>query len=307
MDCCWKVVVEGAATGVGDQVAGSWSRVSGDGQAAGQGPPTAGHVLQLEQHLHGKPWLVIARPDGAPLARRTGDVDPGELNRLLREALKALQVMNIIENRQGSGNYVTSLEPRRLIEHLEVVFVLDDATYGELFAARKLLETGIAEQAASRITDAELAALEELVEEARREVDNVETFLRLDLELHNRIAVAAGNSILELFMSSVNHLSLYSRRRTADSSEVRRRTVQDHRAIVKALREEAPKRPGFPVVLLLAGNKEQEAHEIIREGLKDVPLRWELYGRDYIYDTHFIADRVEELVRQYQEEEGREE
>jgi len=78
-------------------------------------------------------------------------------------------------------------------------------------------------------------------------------------------------------------------------------------AIVKALREEAPKRPGFPVVLLLAGNKEQEAHEIIREGLKDVPLRWELYGRDYIYDTHFIADRVQELVRRYQEEEGREE
>jgi len=73
-------------------------------------------------------------------------------------------------------------------------------------------------------------------------------------------------------------------------------------AIVKALREEAKKRPGFPVVILLAGNKEQEAHEIIRNGLKDVPLRWELYGRDYIYDTDFIADRVEALVQQYQEE-----
>lgn len=73
-------------------------------------------------------------------------------------------------------------------------------------------------------------------------------------------------------------------------------------AIVKALREEAKRRPGFPVVILLAGNKEQEAHEIIRNGLKDVPLRWELYGRDYIYDTNFIADRVEALVKQSQEE-----
>lgn len=68
-------------------------------------------------------------------------------------------------------------------------------------------------------------------------------------------------------------------------------------AIVKALREEAKKRPGFPVVILLAGNKEQEAHEIIRNGLKDVPLRWELYGRDYIYDTDFIANRIEELIK----------
>jgi len=71
-------------------------------------------------------------------------------------------------------------------------------------------------------------------------------------------------------------------------------------AIVKILREEAQKRPGFPAILLLAGNKEQEAHEIIRNGLKDVPLRWELYGRDYIYDTDFIADRVQELVNLYQ-------
>jgi len=73
-------------------------------------------------------------------------------------------------------------------------------------------------------------------------------------------------------------------------------------AIVKALREEAKERPGFPVVLLIAGNKEEEAHEIIRKGLMDVPLRWELYGRDYIYDTDFIADRVKELVNLYQEE-----
>jgi succinyl-CoA synthetase beta subunit len=73
-------------------------------------------------------------------------------------------------------------------------------------------------------------------------------------------------------------------------------------AIVKALREEAKRRPGFPVVILLAGNKEQEAHEIIRNGLKDVPLRWELYGRDYIYDTDFIANRVEELIKLHQDE-----
>ena len=76
-------------------------------------------------------------------------------------------------------------------------------------------------------------------------------------------------------------------------------------AIVKVLREEEKKRPGFPVVLLLAGNKEAETHEIIRDGLKDTTLQWELYGRDYIYDTDFIADRVEALVKLYQEKKYR--
>jgi len=76
-------------------------------------------------------------------------------------------------------------------------------------------------------------------------------------------------------------------------------------ALVKIFKEEAKKRPGFPVVILLAGNKEKETHEIIRNGFKNLPLRWELYGRDYIYDTNFIADRVEALVKVYQAEKGR--
>ncbi len=73
-------------------------------------------------------------------------------------------------------------------------------------------------------------------------------------------------------------------------------------ALVKALKEEAERHPGFPVVILLAGNKEEEAHKIIRDGLAGLPLRWELYGRRHIYDTDFIADRVQELVRGYQAE-----
>ena len=73
-------------------------------------------------------------------------------------------------------------------------------------------------------------------------------------------------------------------------------------ALVKAFKEEAENRPGFPVIMLLAGNKEEEAHDIIKSEFKDLPLRWELYGREYIYNTDFIADRVEELVKAYQME-----
>ncbi|MEM4188821.1 MAG: ATP-grasp domain-containing protein, partial [Candidatus Hadarchaeum sp.] len=75
-------------------------------------------------------------------------------------------------------------------------------------------------------------------------------------------------------------------------------------AIVKALKEEARQRPGFPVVILIAGNKEKEAHDIIRNGLRDVPLQWELYGRDYIYKTDFIASRMEELIKHYKNGRG---
>jgi succinyl-CoA synthetase beta subunit len=70
--------------------------------------------------------------------------------------------------------------------------------------------------------------------------------------------------------------------------------------LVKALREELPKRPGFPAVLLLCGNREPEALEILREGLKDLPNPVEIYGRENVYNTGFFAQRMRALVEEYQ-------
>jgi succinyl-CoA synthetase beta subunit len=69
--------------------------------------------------------------------------------------------------------------------------------------------------------------------------------------------------------------------------------------LVKAFREELADRPGFPVVILIAGNKEKEALEILREGLKDLPIRLELYGREYIHKLDFVAERMKALVEEY--------
>jgi succinyl-CoA synthetase beta subunit len=73
-------------------------------------------------------------------------------------------------------------------------------------------------------------------------------------------------------------------------------------ALVKVLREELPNRPGFPCVLLLAGNKEAESLRILREGLKDLPGRIEIYGREYVDDSDFIGKRMLALVEDYRKE-----
>jgi succinyl-CoA synthetase beta subunit len=74
--------------------------------------------------------------------------------------------------------------------------------------------------------------------------------------------------------------------------------------IVKALREELPKRPGFPCVILLCGNKEKESMEILKEGTKDLPGRIEIYGSDRVYQTEFLAKRMKALILEYRKERG---
>jgi len=70
-------------------------------------------------------------------------------------------------------------------------------------------------------------------------------------------------------------------------------------ALVKALREELKSRPNFPVIILIAGNKEVESLEILKEGLKGLSTSVEIYGRDYVYNVDFIAERMKELIKEY--------
>lgn len=182
----------------------------------------------------------------------------------VREALRALVVMNVVEVRHGAGTFVSSLKPELLVEHLDFVFALDDSTYLQLFEARRILEVGICGIAAQHITDAELAAIEACVMTEADALADPERFFQADLQLHARIAEAAGNPILNRFMTSLNRLGRASRNRTVEIPGMVQQTIDDHRAIVKALKARDPEAARLAMLLHLRhvehGLKAQVAH-----------------------------------------------
>jgi GntR family transcriptional repressor for pyruvate dehydrogenase complex len=158
----------------------------------------------------------------------------------LREALRALSIMNVIEMRQGDGTYISSLDPGLLVEPIAFIFSLDDSTFLQLFEARKIVEVGLVELAARRITDEEIAALETCLAHSQGSVHDPQAFLLADLELHNLITEAAGNPILGRFMASIGELVLASRTRTVAIPGVPEKALEDHRQIVAALKARDP-------------------------------------------------------------------
>jgi GntR family transcriptional repressor for pyruvate dehydrogenase complex len=158
----------------------------------------------------------------------------------LREALRALSIMKIVEVRQGDGTYVSALKPEDLVEHLEFVFMLDDSTMLQLFEARKIVEPGNVSLAAQRITDEELALLRAWLEESERSVHDPEAFMLADIEMHELITRAARNPLLERFMASISTLGRASRHKTAHMAGVTQKTLEDHRQIVAALEARDP-------------------------------------------------------------------
>lgn len=156
---------------------------------------------------------------------------------VLREALKALQVMNIIDIRQGAGAYVRSLKPENVVEHLDIVFHLDSSLYHDLYEARRILEGSVARIAAKRITDGELAAIEENIRRAAENTDDANAFYKLDLELHDMILKASNNRVMPVFMQSINKLSLMMREKTNAQPHIRKNTIRDHGQILDALKK----------------------------------------------------------------------
>ncbi|MDX9851523.1 MAG: FadR/GntR family transcriptional regulator [Anaerolineaceae bacterium] len=145
----------------------------------------------------------------------------------IREALRALSVMNVINIRQGHGTYVSSLDPHLLVEHLEFVVSLEDATILHLFEVRKMIEVYCAELAAKRIKPEEISQLKMKLE--------LEDVRNIDIGLHSEIARLSKNPILIRIYSSIERLSQISRNRTGSIPGVREQASIDHENIVNAI------------------------------------------------------------------------
>jgi GntR family transcriptional repressor for pyruvate dehydrogenase complex len=159
----------------------------------------------------------------------------------LREAVRALSLVRILDVRQGDGTYVSSLAADTLLDALSfIVEFHHDASVLELLEVRRILEPAASAQAATRITDDAVASLEQIL--GRSTVDSpVEDLVKNDLEFHRAIAVASGNSVLASLIESLSGPTQRARVWRGITQEgALARTLAEHRAIFDAIRAHDP-------------------------------------------------------------------
>ena len=154
----------------------------------------------------------------------------------LREAVKALSLINVLDVRQGDGTYATSLAPSLLLEALS--FIVDfhrDDTVLDFLEVRRILEPGATALAALRMSDDDKTKLGDILDSVT--VDSpVDDFVAADLEFHKKIAIGSGNSVLA---SLVDNMSMPTARariwRGMTEPRAQERTLAEHRAIYQAI------------------------------------------------------------------------
>ena len=178
--------------------------------------------------------------DRLPPERELGEA-LGLSRNSLREAVKALEVMRVLDVRRGDGTYVSSLEPDLLLD--VIGFVADiqrDTTVLELLEVRAILEPQAAAMAALRITDEDVAELRALVA-AARDATTIEDLVRNDIDFHARINAVAGNqylaSVLRTLSTGTQRARIW---RGLTETGAGQRTISEHEAIVDALAARNP-------------------------------------------------------------------
>lgn len=162
----------------------------------------------------------------------------------VREALSALEIMGLIETRQGEGSTVKAWKPEDVeLPNLQD-YLISEETVLELMEARKALEISISRMAAIKRTEEDLKKLEENLNNMELNITNAKESKKIDMFFHKILAQSTHNSImvrlLETISEQMDKAMEEIRRISFNRPGLTKRILEEHRSIYQAVVEKNP-------------------------------------------------------------------
>ncbi|MEO7016755.1 MAG: FadR/GntR family transcriptional regulator [Leifsonia sp.] len=181
----------------------------------------------------------------------------------LREGVRALAVMGVLETRQGDGTYVTSLQPSLLMSPMEFIVDLQQGNQVEhISAVRRVLEVEAAGRAALHISRAQLDEAEQVLDSmaeliARSGGQDHKNIMDADIAFHRLIAKASQNPALEALIEALSSRTVRTRMwRSISEGGATSNTERQHAAILQAVASGDPDRARLMMSIHLLGVEE---------------------------------------------------
>jgi len=190
---------------------------------------------QIQNHIleHLKPGDVL--PPERELAQRFG-VSRGSV----RDAIRSLEHIGLLEPRQGLGTIVCEPSADILVNPLAAVLLQKRKLVGELLDVRNIIEPPLAGRAALHATAGELAEMEQILERQQEKLLRGEMSIEEDSEFHYQIALAADNSIVLRIVDVLMDLLRETRERSLQTAGRSEKSLAGHRRILAALKRHDP-------------------------------------------------------------------
>ena len=153
----------------------------------------------------------------------------------VRDAIRTLELMGLVEPRQGEGTVVRDGSAGSAVNPLFTMLVRKREMVSELLDVRKMLEPPLAARAAAHASAEDIAYLEDILRRQGEKVCRGELAIEEDSEFHYTIARAAKNSVVLKVLDVLMDLLRESRERTLQVEGRLQRSFAGHRRILQAI------------------------------------------------------------------------
>ena len=150
----------------------------------------------------------------------------------IREAVKSLVVLGVLEARAGEGSFVREPTSELLSGGFRWGLLLSEGNLDDFVEVRVLIEVECARRAAANRADHLVSQLGATIDEMRSEPMDHGAFMESDTRFHLAIAHAARNPIFETVGSTIQSIVRIWYPKTYYIPETKCCTIAEHRAIV---------------------------------------------------------------------------
>ena len=154
----------------------------------------------------------------------------------LREALKALTIMGVLESRQGGRYTVTDLSSKRLLEPFNIMLSMAGYNEDEHFEARSVVDLELVRLCGDRANVEQRRRIVELAEDGHVFYSNPVAFRLLDIEFHQALNAGARSPMLSTLSGCLYDVGLDLRRAAVEMEGVIETSVEQHCLVAKAIK-----------------------------------------------------------------------
>lgn len=180
---------------------------------------------------------TLKKGDRLPSERQMEEIF-GVSRTTVREVIKSLELMGLVECVQGNGNYIARSMDKSLVQPLSLMFMLENGTLSQIQQLRRSLEINNAGFAAQSITPAKLEALHGLCGKMEQDLPQA-ALAKYDTQFHAHIITAVNNPLIVVIFNAVEALFNAQienvRERMMNSADRMKHINRHHREIVANL------------------------------------------------------------------------
>jgi len=154
----------------------------------------------------------------------------------IRDAIRSLELMGLVEPRQGAGTIVREISAETLVNPLSSLLVRQQQQVSELLDFRKMLEPPLAARAAAHASAEEIAEMEEILRRQDEKVSHGDLAIEEDSDFHYNVAMASGNSVVLKVLDILMDLLRETRERSLQVEGRQQKSQAGHRRILAAIK-----------------------------------------------------------------------